>query len=65
LVTVLDVDLGRRRISLSMKDSQPQSGVVSKAEERKKEEKRQEGRQKQKGSFSNNPFAAAFENRNK
>jgi uncharacterized protein len=30
LVTVLDVDLGRRRISLSMKDSQPQPDAGSK-----------------------------------
>jgi uncharacterized protein len=59
LVTVLDVDLERRRISLSMKDSQPQPEVVS-----KKEEMRQERKQKQKGTFTNNPFAAAFENKN-
>jgi uncharacterized protein len=59
-VTVLDVDLERRRISLSMKDSQPQLGGVPKIEERGKEEKRQERKQKQKNTFSNNPFAAAF-----
>jgi uncharacterized protein len=59
-VTVLDVDLERRRISLSMKDSQPQLGGVPKKEERGKEEKRQERKQKQKNTFSNNPFAAAF-----
>jgi uncharacterized protein len=64
LVTVLDVDLERRRISLSMKDSQPQPNVVSKAEERKKEERRQEKRQKQKNTFTNNPFESAFRNRN-
>ena len=64
LVTVLGVDLGRRRISLSMKDSQPQSDMVSKAEERKREEKRQDRRQKQKSTFTNNPFDAAFRNRN-
>jgi uncharacterized protein len=64
MVTVLNVDLERRRISLSMKDSQPQPNMVSKAEERKKEEKRQERRQKQKSTFTNNPFDAAFRKRN-
>ena len=63
-VTVLDVDLERRRISLSMKDSQPQLGGVPKIEERGKEEKRQERKQKQKNTFSNNPFAAAFGKKN-
>jgi uncharacterized protein len=64
LVTVLDVDLERRRISLSMKDSQPQPSEVPKGEERKKEERRQEKRQKQKSTFTNNPFESAFRNRN-
>jgi ribosomal protein S1 len=61
---VLDVDLERRRISLSMKDSQPQPDMVSKGEERKREEKRGEKRQKQKSTFTNNPFDAAFRNKN-
>jgi len=60
LVTVMDVDLERGRISLSMKSSQPQPKEVSKAEERKKEERRREKRQKQKSTFTNNPFASAF-----
>jgi protein Tex len=64
LVTVLDVDLERRRISLSMKNSQPQPDMVSKGEERKGEEKRQDRRQKQKSTFTNNPFDAAFRKRN-
>jgi uncharacterized protein len=64
LVTVLDVDLERKRISLSMKGSQPQPDVVSKGEKRKKEEKRQGGRQQQKSTFTNNPFDDAFRNRN-
>jgi len=64
MVTVLGVDLARKRISLSMKDSQPQPDVFPKGEERKKEERRQGRRQKQKSTFSNNPFAAAFENKN-
>jgi uncharacterized protein len=65
LVTVLDVDLERRRVSLSMKSSRPGPNVVSKGEERKKEEKRQERRQKQKSTFTNNPFDEAFRNRNR
>jgi uncharacterized protein len=64
LVTVLDVDLERKRISLSMKSSQSQPDVVSKGEKRKKEEKRQGGRQQQKSTFTNNPFDDAFRNRN-
>jgi len=59
-VTVLDVDRERRRISLSMKDSQSQLNGVPKVEGRRKEEKRQEREQKQKGAFTNNPFASAF-----
>jgi uncharacterized protein len=64
MVTVLGVDLARKRISLSMKDRPPQPGVVSKTEERNNEEKRYERKQKQKGTFTNNPFAAALRNRN-
>jgi uncharacterized protein len=63
-VTVLDVDLERRRISLSMKESQLQSHPVSKGEERKKEEKKQERKQRQRSTFTNNPFATAFGNKN-
>ncbi len=63
LVTVLDVDLERSRISLSIRDSQLQPSVVSKTDERKKEEKRQERRQKPKSTFTNNPFDIAFRNR--
>jgi len=64
MVTVLGVDLARKRISLSMKDSPPQPGVVSKREERNKEGKKQEGKQKQKSTFTNNPFASALRNKN-
>jgi uncharacterized protein len=69
LVTVLDVDLERKRISLSMKDVQARPDGVSKGEERKKEEKkkeekRQERKQKQKSTFTNNPFGDAFRNKN-
>jgi uncharacterized protein len=64
LVTVLGVDLERRRISLSMKSSQVKPSEVPKGEERKKEERREEKKQKQKSTFTNNPFDAAFRNRN-
>jgi uncharacterized protein len=64
VVTVLDVDLERKRISLSMKDSQLQPDVVAKGEEIKKGEKRQERKQKQKSTFTNNPFDDAFRKRN-
>ncbi len=63
-VTVLDVDIERRRISLSMKSSQVKPSEVPKGEERKKEERREEKKQKQKSTFTNNPFDAAFKNRN-
>jgi uncharacterized protein len=70
MVTVLEVDLGRKRISLSMKAAQPQPDKVSKGEERKKEErkkeeKRQERKQKQKSTFTNNPFDEAFRKKNR
>ncbi len=63
VVTVLGVDLERKRISLSMKSSQPQPSEGPKAEGRKKEERKQERRQKQKSTFTNNPFASAFGNK--
>jgi len=63
VVTVLGVDLERKRISLSMKSSQPQPSEGPKAEGRKKEEGKQERRQKQKSTFTNNPFASAFGNK--
>jgi uncharacterized protein len=63
MVTVLDVDLERKRISLSMKDSLTQPDLVAKKEERKREEKKQERKPKQKSTFTNNPFNDAFRNR--
>jgi uncharacterized protein len=63
LVTVLGVDLERKRISLSMKSSQPKPGEGQKEEPRKKEVRKQERRQKQKSTFTNNPFASAFGNK--
>jgi uncharacterized protein len=64
-VTVLEVDLERRRVSLSMKDNPPQPDGVLKPQERRKEERRPERGQKQKSTFSNNPFDAALRNRNR
>jgi uncharacterized protein len=64
LVTVLNVDLERRRISLSMKDSSPKPSEVPKAAESKREDRRGEKRQKQKSTFTNNPFDAVLKNRN-
>jgi uncharacterized protein len=64
LVTVLDVDLERRRISLSMKNSQPQANLVLKTEGKKREEKKGQRRQGQKSTFTNNPFEAALSKRN-
>ena len=63
-VTVLEVDLERKRISLSMKSNEPRLDRVSKTDERKKEGKRQERRQKEKSTFKNNPFASAFGDKN-
>jgi uncharacterized protein len=56
MVTVLDVDLTRKRISLSLKNGSPaQAGGAKKTDKRRpdKEVKKQE-------QFFNNPFAAAF-----
>jgi uncharacterized protein len=64
LVTVLDVDLGRKRIALSMKHSQPKPDTGSKGENRKKEETGRERRQKEKSTYTNNPFASAFGKKN-
>jgi protein Tex len=63
LVTVLDVDLERKRISLSMKGSQPQSKVVLKRDDRKEEKKRPERKPNQRSTFTNNPFDAALRER--
>lgn len=63
MVTVLDVDLERKRISLSMKGSEPAPDTASKGKEKRKEEKRPERKPKEKERFTNNPFAEAFRNR--
>ena len=64
LVTVLEVDLERRRISLSMKESPLKPREVQKGEERKKGEKKQEKRQKGESIFINNPFDEALRKKN-
>jgi uncharacterized protein len=60
LVTVLDVDLERKRISLSMKNNPPQPKFVLKKEEKGREEKKGERPQRKKITFTNNPFEAAL-----
>jgi uncharacterized protein len=64
LVTVLEADLERKRISLSMKESPFKPREVRKGEERKKGEKRQEKRQKGESIFINNPFDEALRKKN-
>jgi uncharacterized protein len=63
-VTVLDVDPQRKRIALSMKESQLKPDGVPKVEERKREERSGEKRQKRRSTFRNNPFDEAFRNKN-
>ncbi len=60
-VRVLAVDLARKRISLSLKSSPPQPGAGHKKADKKKETRRP-GQEKSssRGTFSNNPFVAAF-----
>ncbi len=62
VVTVLDVDLERRRISLSMKGSQPSTDGSPKGE-KKGEGRKPERKPREKDRFTNNPFAEAFRNR--
>jgi protein Tex len=59
-VAVLDVDLPRKRISLSLKATRPPSEQGEKKKEIKKEMKKIDKKEKSKSTFSNNPFAAAF-----
>ena len=56
MVTVLDVDLARRRISLSMKDGQG----VQKKEIRQEERPKPDKKQKREEKFSNQPFLEAL-----
>jgi uncharacterized protein len=67
MATVLDVDLERRRISLSMKERQPANGNKREPRERPPREKRppKEKEQKMHEKFVNNPFYDALKNRNK
>ncbi len=59
-VTVLDVDLGRRRIALSMRQQQDQPTRPSKQEPVKRSMSREKTPPKKKESSFNNPFANAF-----
>jgi uncharacterized protein len=62
-VTVLDVDLPRKRISLSMKAARPLSEKAKKEKEIKREIKKSDRKEKPRSTFSNSPFAAAFRKR--
>ena len=60
MVRVLEVDLARKRISLSLKSSPPPPGAGHKKTD-KKMETRQPGKERPpRSAFSNNPFIAAF-----
>ena len=61
-VTVLEVDLQRKRISLSMKNRQVSSdGSLKEVEKKKaKNEAPAESRERRPKRFVNNPFAEAF-----
>jgi uncharacterized protein len=67
MATVLDVDLERRRISLSMKERQPADGNKPEPRESPPREKRppKEKERKMHEKFVNNPFYDALKNRNK
>ena len=67
-VTVMEVDLKRNRISLSMKSEPGKSPAPkvekkessAKVQQKKKQAERAKKTTEQKPSFSNNPFARAF-----
>jgi uncharacterized protein len=63
LVTVLEVDFPRKRISLSMKNEPSPTIGAPKEKPQKRQEKNPEKPLKTKPTFSNNPFAEAFKNR--
>jgi protein Tex len=60
MVRVLEVDLARKRISLSLKSSPPQPGTGRKKADIKMETLRPGKEQNPRSTFSNNPFIAAF-----
>ena len=67
MVTVLEVDLERRRISLSMKENQPPAEKKPEPKERPSRERKppKEKEAKRQEKFVNNPFYDAFKNRDK
>jgi len=67
MVTVLEVDLERRRISLSMKENKPPADKKPEPKERPSRERKPPKEKVGKGQekFVNNPFYDAFKNRNK
>ena len=60
MVRVLEVDLPRKRISLSLKSEPSSSAVGPKKMDKKKPERRPEKGTKPQNNLFNNPFAAAF-----
>jgi len=63
LATVLEVDLSRKRISLSLKEGPSRSGEAGKGPGKKKDGEKPEKQVRSKSTFSNNPFAEAFKKR--
>ena len=60
MVRVLEVDLARKRISLSLKSGPSSPAGGPKKTDKKKSERRPEKETKPQSNFFNNPFAAAF-----
>ena len=60
MVRVLEVDLARKRISLSLKSSPPQPGSCYKKADKKMETRRPGKERPPRSAFLNNPFIAAF-----
>jgi len=60
MVRVLEVDLARKRISLSLKSGPSSSAAGPKKMDKKKPERRPEKGTKPQSNLFNNPFAAAF-----
>jgi predicted RNA-binding protein with RPS1 domain len=60
MVRVLEVDLPRKRISLSLKTGSSAATAGPKKMDKKKSERRPEKGTKPQGHFFNNPFADAF-----
>ena len=60
MATVLEVDLPRKRISLSLKSSPPRTGAVSQPADTMKKEQQTGRERRPRGTLVNNPFLVAF-----